>query len=153
MLLQSKKLSRKLLKHLLSELVLFTLHNCCSLMFIEFKLESKSRFPIPEFSGYHCMFKSTQLNFNQKLTKFKIKNIRLKDVKKKKKKIKVCVLLPSWLLYSSWNHIWKQLISIDTKIYKMSTQHSDIRIQILKFLNFKGQIIYTFVSLIRPVEL
>ena len=35
---------------------LFTPHNCCVsclLNFLKPKLESKSRLPIPEFSGYH----------------------------------------------------------------------------------------------------
>ena len=34
-------------------------HNCCAsctLDYLKSYLESKSRLPIPEFSGYHCMF-------------------------------------------------------------------------------------------------
>ena len=43
---------------------LFTLHNCCassSLDYLKSSLESKSRLPIPEFSGYLCISKVCKL--------------------------------------------------------------------------------------------
>jgi len=39
-------------------MVLFTLHNClvsCSLDLLKLLHDSKSRLPISEFSGYHCI--------------------------------------------------------------------------------------------------
>ena len=48
---------RHLLNHKLSKMGLFTLHHSCIsclLDYLKFKLDSKSRLPITEFSGYHC---------------------------------------------------------------------------------------------------
>ena len=36
---------------------LFTMHNCCAsclLDYLKSEIKSKSRLPIPQFSGYHC---------------------------------------------------------------------------------------------------
>ena len=58
MLFKANSFTLKLLNHLLSEIGLFTLHNCCascSLGYYKSKLEFKSRLPIPEFFGYQCI--------------------------------------------------------------------------------------------------
>ena len=42
------------------EMGLFTLHNCWVpwlMNFLMLKIDSQSRLPIPEFSGYHCNYK------------------------------------------------------------------------------------------------
>ena len=47
---------------------LFKRHNCCvlsSLDLLKLKLESKSRLPIPQFSGYHCS-KKIKMVYQQK---------------------------------------------------------------------------------------
>ena len=44
-------LQRHLLNHKFSEMGLF---GSCSIDFLKLQLDSKSRFPIPEFSVYHC---------------------------------------------------------------------------------------------------
>ena len=44
---------------------LVTLHNCfitCSLEYLKSKLESKSRLPIPEFSGSHCILTTSLIS-------------------------------------------------------------------------------------------
>ena len=53
MLLQSKKLYSKLLNHILSEMGLFTLHNC-----VHWTILSHTLGLNVEFSGYHCIFKN-----------------------------------------------------------------------------------------------
>ena len=47
----------KLSNHLLSELVLFTLRNCCVSCPFDIYLESTGRLPIPEFYGSNCKFR------------------------------------------------------------------------------------------------
>ena len=56
---------------------LFTLHNCCSLCslnYLKLEFESKSRLPIPEFSGSHCRIKNGNLgvSFNDILLNFRL---------------------------------------------------------------------------------
>ena len=57
MVLQSNQFYQTVIKFLLCEMGLFTMHNCCVswlLNFLKLKLVSQSRLTIPEFSGYHC---------------------------------------------------------------------------------------------------
>ena len=55
---KANSFTRHFLNHLYCEMGLFTLHNCCvllSLNFLKLKLNSQSRLTNSEFSGYHCI--------------------------------------------------------------------------------------------------
>ena len=63
------------MNQLLSELGLFTPHNCgvsCSFHYLKSQSEFKSRLHIPEFSGYHC---TSNKNFIDTLNSQKLKGI------------------------------------------------------------------------------
>ena len=71
---KANSFSCKLLNQSFSEIDLFKLHNCCTLL-LKSKLESKSQLSIPEFSGHRCILKPLKNCQNDILNSFDVSKV------------------------------------------------------------------------------